>query len=82
MRFVYFRVQLYLLDVSLTWLLSGAILSSLMIYGQGPLPVSICKQPSLGQGVFVQSPGGPRTVGFPSLPCRGAWRSWMQRPHP
>jgi len=51
---------MHLLDVSLTWLLSDAIFSSLMIYGQGALPVSVCKQPGLGLG-----------AGF----CR-AWGVW------
>lgn len=70
MRSVYFLAQMHLLDVSLTWLLSGAIFSSLMIYGQGALPVSICKQPSWGQGGVCAGPGVSQGGGvlLPALP--------------
>lgn len=45
-----------------------------MIYGQEALPLSVCKQPSLLWGVLV--------VGSPSLPSRGARRSWTRVPIP
>lgn len=41
--------------MSLTWSLSGAIFSSLVIFGQA-LPVSGCKQLNLGWEVFVHIP--------------------------
>lgn len=58
MHSVYFYVQMHLLDVSLTWLSSGAIFSSLTVYGQGAIPVSVCEQPSPGPGCWHRAQRG------------------------
>lgn len=81
MHSAYFHVQMHLLDVSLTCLLSGAIFSSRMIYGQGALPVSICKQPSPGwERVCMVSLGW---WGLPPCPAgAGGLEEVGTAPHP